>query len=254
MNTTTSVRLYITFACAVASASADTITLRSGQTVDGVFLGGNARQIDVLTQAGKEQSYPVTEVAGIAFSSPKSRRGSMPPGNNGSTRPAVAIPAGTVLRVRTLELIDVDSSQAGATFQGSMDDPVMIGGAVVIPRGGEVSLQAAKVQQSGRFRGSDLIHLKLNSISVRGVQYPVVTSISETKGGSEGKSTAKKTIGGAGLGAIIGGIAGGGTGAAIGAVAGGAGGTAVAASGQQHLKIPAETRLEFVLQADIRIR
>jgi outer membrane lipoprotein SlyB len=116
-----------------------------------------------------------------------------------------------------------------------------------------VVLQAVKVQQSGRMKGSDLIQLKINSLAVKGVSHPVVSSVAESKGGSEGKSTAKKTIGGAGLGAIIGGIAGGGTGAAIGAAAGGAGGAILSASGQQHLKIPPETRLEFTLQADLKI-
>lgn len=67
------------------------------------------------------------------------------------------------------------------------------------------------------------------------------------------KKTARKTIGRAGLGAIIGGIAGGGKGAAIGAAAGWAGGAIISASGQQHLKIPSETRLEFTLQADLKI-
>ena len=57
-------------------------------------------------------------------------------------------------------------------------------------------------------KGSDLIQLKVNSLTVHGASYPVVSSVAESKGGSEGKSTAKKTIGGAGLGAIIGGIAG----------------------------------------------
>ena len=70
----------------------------------------------------------------------------------------------------------------------------------------------------------------------------------------EGKKSTRKVLGGAGLGAIVGGIAGGGTGAAIGAIAGGAGGAAMAASGQPHLKIPAETRLVFQLTADWTIR
>jgi hypothetical protein len=247
------IRFCISLACAAAAANADTITLRNGQVIDGVFLGGSARQVDVLTQAGEKQSYPLTEVAGIAFSSPKARS-STPRESSQSNRPAVVIPQGTVLRVRTLELIDVDTSQAGAKFRASLDDPIMIGGAVVVPRGADVSLQAAKVQQSGRFKGSDLIQLKMNSLSVRGNNYPVVTNIAEMKGGSEGKATARKTVGGAGLGAIIGGIAGGGTGAAIGAVAGGAGGAAIASGGQQHLKISAETRLEFVLQAAVTIK
>ena len=102
--------------------------------------------------------------------------------------------------------------------------------------------------------GSDLVELKVNSITVQGRVYPVVTSPVETKSSGEGKKTARKAVGGAGLGAIIGGIAGGGSGAAIGALAGGAGGTILAATGQPHLKIPPETRLQFQLAADWKIQ
>jgi hypothetical protein len=203
-----------------------------------------------MTPSGKKQSYQLAEIRHIEFSTPKVAAAAP----TRSQRPSVVIPAGTMLRVRTMEFIDVDSSQAGARFRASMDDPIMIGGAVMVPRGADVLLQAVKVKQSGRFKGSDLIQLKVTDLSVGGTKYAVVTSIAEMKGGSEGKATAKKTVGGAGLGAIIGGIAGGGTGAAIGVLAGGAGGTALAASGQQHLKIPAETRLEFALQADVTIK
>jgi len=136
----------------------------------------------------------------------------------------------------------------------ALDDPIMANGDVIVPRGSEVVLVAAKVAQGGKMKGSDLIELKVNAISVRGRFYPVVTSVVETKTSGEGKKTARKVVGGAGLGAIIGGIAGGGAGAAIGAVAGGATGTAIAASGQPHLKIPAETRLQFTFQSDWKIQ
>jgi hypothetical protein len=164
------------------------------------------------------------------------------------------LPAGTTLRVRTNEFIDVDSSRSGMKFRGVLDDPIMVGGDVLVPRGADVELVAAKVEQGGKMKGSDLIQLKVDAIDVHGRMYPVVTSLSETKTGGEGKKTTRKVLGGAGLGAIIGGIAGGGTGAAIGALAGGAGGTILSASGQPHLKIPAETRLQFQLLADLRIR
>jgi hypothetical protein len=52
---------------------------------------------------------------------------------------------------------------------------------------------------------------------------------------------------------VVGGIAGGGSGAAIGALVGGAAGTAVAASGEEHLRLPAETRLQFTLSSAIRV-
>lgn len=233
--------------------TADTVVLRSGKSVQGTFVGGSARQVEFLPVSGETMRIPVGEVVSVNFSSlPVSsvdREAS-----RATKRAAVVIPAGTAFRVRTVDPIDVDSTQAGVKFRGSMDDPIMLGGDVVVPRGADVVMVAAKVAQGGRMKGSDLIQLKVNSISLRGRSYPVVTSISETKSGGEGKKTARKVIGGTGLGAIIGGIAGGGTGAAIGALAGGATGTAIAASGQPHLKIPSETRLQFQLVADWKIR
>lgn len=241
------------------TTQADAIKLRDGRFIQGTFLGGNTRQIDFMTQAGKMESFPIQSVVSLSFST-----STMSPPVGGSnaanatsttvSRPPVIIPTGTLLRVRTIDPIDVDASKAGAKYQASLDDPVMFGGAVEIPRGADVVLQAVKVQQSGRMKGSDLIQLKVISIKVHGTSYPVVSSVAESKGGSEGKSTAKKTLGGAGLGAIIGGIAGGGKGAAIGAAAGGTGGAILSASGQQHLKIPPETRLEFTLQASLKVQ
>jgi len=173
---------------------------------------------------------------------------------NGQSRTPVVLPAGTTFRVRTIDLIDVDYTQAGMKFHAALDDPIMLGGDVIVPRGADAILVAHKVQQGGRFKGSDLVELKVHSIIVNSHSYSVVTNLTETKTGGEGKKTAGKVLGGAGLGAIIGGIAGGGAGAAIGALAGGGAGTAIAASGQPHLKIPAETRLEFQLLSDLKIR
>jgi len=165
----------------------------------------------------------------------------------------VVIPAGATFRVRTAEFIDVDSTKAGMKFRGTLDDPIMMGGEVVAPRGADVALVAAKVEQGGKFKGSDLLQLKVNSIAVNRRVYPVVTSLAETKTGGEGKKTTRKILGGSGLGAIIGGIAGGGTGAAIGALTGAAGGTILSATGEPHLKVPAETLLTFQLLSDWKV-
>ena len=77
--------------------------------------------------------------------------------------------------------------------------------------------------------------------------YEVATAYVEAKGKGEGKKTARKVGGGAGLGAIVGGIAGGGEGAAIGAAVGGVPVAPSSASGEEHLQLPAETRLQFQL-------
>jgi hypothetical protein len=165
----------------------------------------------------------------------------------------VMVPAGTVLNVRLSEGIDVDSTETGATFKGRLDDPIMIEGRVIIPRGAAVVIWAVSVKQSGTLKGSDRIALKLNSISFGERVYEVVTEYAVAQGKGEGKRTARKVGGGAGVGAIIGAIADGGDGAAVGAVVGGITGTIVAASGEEHLKLPAETRLQFELAAAVRV-
>lgn len=171
----------------------------------------------------------------------------------GSAPAPVMLPAGTTVNVRLTEAINVDTAQAGMTFKARVDDPVSFQGKIVIPREAAAALQAVKVAQSGEFKGADAISLKLNTLSIGGRVYQVASEYATIEGKGEGKKTARKIGGGAGLGAIVGGIAGGGSGAAIGAAIGGVAGTAVAASGKEHLQLPAETRVQFKLSSSVRI-
>jgi hypothetical protein len=232
---------------------ADTLLLRDGNKIDGTFVGATARQIEFLPSSGKTIKVSIDKIDSLTFSTPPVAAAPKPAASPAAKK-AVIIPAGTAFRVRTIDPIDVDATKAGATFRTAIDDPIMVGGDVIVPRGADAILVAAKVEQGGKMKGSDLISLKVNSIVVRGKAYPVVTTLSETKSAGEGKKTTRKVAGGAGLGAIIGGIAGGGSGAAIGALAGGAGGAILAASGQPHLKVPSESRLEFQLMADLKVK
>jgi hypothetical protein len=170
------------------------------------------------------------------------------------TSPAT-IPSGTVIMVRTIDPISVESAQPGSRFKATLAEPLKnSAGTVLLPRGASVQLSAVKVTRSSRISGRDKITLKVDSIAFRGTEYPVVTSIAESKGGSKGKRTLGRTGIGAGAGALIGGLAGGGAGAAIGAAVGGGGGTAVAAAtGGKHLTIPPETVLSFQLHSPVRV-
>jgi hypothetical protein len=236
----------LALAAATLPVRADTLILRSGKQVNGTLLGATARQVEFLPNSGEALKLPLESVQSINLSQLSTPAESAPP----KSRKTVRIPTGTTFRIRTVDLIDVDSTQAGAKFRGTLDDPIMLGGDVIVPRGADVALVAAKVQQGGRVKGSDLVELKVNAISERGRSYPVVTSVSQSKSAGEGKKSTGKILGGAGLGAIIGGIAGGGKGAGIGALVGGAGGTVLTLTSQPHLKVPPESRLEFQLLSD----
>ena len=236
-------------------------------------MGADSKSVRVLLDDGQVREIPIEQALAVEFSARKPAPPPPPPPSRGAApasaptsapppppppkpaaKPTVAVPAGTAINVRLTQAIEVDAAQAGQTFKALVDDPVMIGGNIVIPRGASAILQAAKVEQSGKMKGSDKISLKMHSFTFGGTVYEVTTDYVESKGSGEGKKTTRKVAGGAGLGAIIGGIAGGGKGAAIGAAVGGAGGAAVAAGGEEHLSLPAETRLQFKLTAAVNVR
>jgi len=245
----------VLFAGLFTVARADLLTLKSGKSIEGTFLTGSSRHVQFMAHDGKSASYPLFDIKTIAFSAMPPAPEYEPPTASAPKAPAgILIPAGTTIAVRLIDGINVDSAAAGQTFRASVDDPVSLGGRIIIPRGADAIIQAVSVQQSGRMKGSDEITLKLNRVVINGKPYDVATTFAQQKSAGEGKKTGRKLLGGAGLGAIVGGIAGGGTGAAIGAAAGGAGGAALAASGQAHLKVPAESRLEFQLAAAFTVR
>jgi hypothetical protein len=231
--------------------SADRVRLRSGKVVEGTFLGGDSKAVRLLLANGTRAEIPIGDVDALDFTA---RKPPPPPPDPARAPAPVMVPGGTVLNVRLTQAIDVDASKAGMQFKGIVDDPVMLSGKVVIPRGASAALEAVKVQQSGTMKGSDKITLKMNRVSFGGRAYDVATQYVETSGKGEGRRTARKVGGGVGLGAVIGGIAGGGEGAAVGALVGGVAGAAVAGAGEEHLKIPAETRLQFKLASAVSIQ
>ena len=161
----------------------------------------------------------------------------------------VTVPAGTRILIRTIDSVDSSKQKAGYRFTATLETNLQAVDVVVAPRGTTVYGQLASASSAGRMSGSSQLTLELTDIVINGTAYPLLSSTYEVKGSGEGSKTAKKTIGGAGLGALIGGIAGGGKGAGIGALAGAAGGTAIAASKKgEQLSIPSESLLEFRLQ------
>lgn len=251
-----------------SAALADTLTLKDGRVVNGTYLGGSARQIR-MEVGDSIQTFEVDQVASIQFGAgktaeapaaapPRERVNIFRPDASSPSRAApqstLEIPEGTTLTIRMIDPVDSEVNKLQETFRASIDEPVVLGGETVIPRGADVIVKLVDDKQSGKISGRTELTLDLVSVQVRGKMVDVntqdVTRASESRGARSGK-----VIGGtAALGAIIGAIAGGGKGAAIGAVTGAGAGTAVEVLTKgQRVRIPSETRLTFTLQNPVRI-
>lgn len=165
----------------------------------------------------------------------------------------VVVPTGTVLAVRLDAPLSTKTNKSGDPFTATVSQPVVIEGTTAIPRGARVSGVVSQAASAGRIKGGAQLALQLTQVSVSGSRYPMEAALSTTSKG-RGKRTAVAAGGGAGVGALIGGIAGGGKGAGIGALAGGALGTAGGAmTGERDIEYPAEQSLSFSLSSPLRI-
>src|SRR5260370_15626561 len=128
-----------------------------------------------------------------------------------------------------IDSIDTNKQKTGDRFTASLETNLQAEEVVVGTRGSTVHGRLVQASSAGKMSGSSQLTLELTDIVINGTAYPLLTSTYEIKGKGEGKKTAGKVVGGAGLGALIGGIAGGGKGAAIGVLAGAGGGNSPAA-------------------------
>ena len=170
------------------------------------------------------------------------------------TQAATSVPTGTAITVTIDQSISSKNARAGQGVVATVAQDVTANGKVVIPKGAHAKLVVSSVQASGRLSTPAKLYLRLKSVEVHGKTYTIATSSSGRTMGGKGKRDAGFIGGGAGAGALIGGLAGGGKGALIGAGAGaGAGTVGAAATGKKEVEFPAETRLSFTTRAPATI-
>ncbi|MBZ5610431.1 MAG: hypothetical protein LAP38_19385 [Acidobacteriia bacterium] len=259
-----------------AFGSADTLTLRSGRVVRGQYVGGDARHVK-MEVGDRVDTYSVDDIESLQFSlgqklnsetenaPPTSfaRQPEPPPpapaprsydqaSRDQSSR--FEIPIGTSITVRMIDGVNSEQTRLGQTFQASVDEPVVVDGQTVIPRGADAVTKLVEDKQSGKFEGRTVLTLVLQQVMINGRMLDISTGDVSQESNSRGSRTAKVVGGTTAVGAIIGAIAGGGKGAAIGAASGAAvGGTAQAVTKGQVVKIPPETRLTFSLQQPVQL-
>ena len=168
---------------------------------------------------------------------------------------ATSVPEGTVLTVRLGRTVGSKASQPGDSFDATLAEPVEANGNVLIPEGATARGVVEEAVPLGKFKGGARLRLSLREITIGGKSYQVQTSSVERSEKGKGKRSATMIGGGAGVGALIGGLAGGGKGAAIGALVGGGAGTAGAAyTGNKEIVLPAESALSFKLLQPVEVK
>ena len=83
---------------------ADTIGLRNGKSIEGTFLGGNTRQIDVLTSGGQSIRLAIEDFASVTFSTPQTKAAPAASGAPAAAAPAPAQPAKPAARAGDLAM------------------------------------------------------------------------------------------------------------------------------------------------------
>ena len=251
--------------CLAFIASADTLTLRDGTSLRGQYLGGDSRHVRMAV-GDRVETVNVDDISTLEFGpSQRSRRDGdrdndapppppPPDSNRDSSRPpryssVPELPSGTQIIVRMIDDVDSERDRTGKNFRASVDEPVLVNGQVLIPRGADVVARLVEDKQSGKFEGRAVLTMDLVQVQVNGRMVDINTTDVSQSSGSRGARTGKVVGGTTVLGAIVGAIAGGGRGAAIGAASGAAVGTGVQVFTKgQRVRIPSETRLSFTLQ------
>ncbi len=168
---------------------------------------------------------------------------------------SLTVPQDTLLQVRVDRAFASDQSRSGDTFDATIVEPVSVEGKIAIPAGARAKGIVENARESGRLSGVARLQLTLTSVEVDGKSYDVHTTAVGRSGHSHRNRNLAWIGGGAGAGALLGGLAGGGKGALIGAPLGAGAGTAVAAiTGKKDVRIPAEARLTFRLSQPVSIR
>ena len=197
------------------------VTREDGALVEGRLTDRNPETVRVDV-GPTTRAVPRREIADFRIKGP----------STSDTLPALAkfremtVPATTKLAIRLDTPLSSATSSLETPIRGGLVEPVVVDGVTVIPSGATVTGAVTGVRSSGKVKGRGSLELQFNQLTAHGERHELDARFARTAPstrGSDAKKIAIPAVGGAVVGAIIGGN----KGAAIGAAAGGGAGTAV---------------------------
>src|SRR5439155_16105492 len=140
-------------------------------------LGGTARVVRV-DMGDDVRMVDVSDIVKIEFGGapavssapPRSNSGNVfrpepppppPPSRARVTEGGATLPAGTNFVIRMIDAVDSQNNRVGQTFAASLDQPVMVDGETVIPRGADVVVKLVDSKESGKLAGRTMLVLSL---------------------------------------------------------------------------------------------
>jgi len=98
------------------------------------------------------------------------------PGTGVPFRYPQSLPAGTLLTVRLKDPISSNGAAAGGAFAAIVDEPVVIEGETVVPRGASVAGRVESARPSTMNRNQGYLRLSLDKVDIAGRGLPIRTS------------------------------------------------------------------------------
>jgi hypothetical protein len=86
------------------------------------------------------------------------------------------LPAGTLIAVRLKEAISADEPEGSGTFNAVIDQPILIEGSTVLPRGAIVAGRVESSLSTPARRSRGYVRLKLDAIDIAGHPLPLQTA------------------------------------------------------------------------------
>jgi hypothetical protein len=152
-----------------------------------------------MTLAGcsQRESLPVTsgnETTSdqLPFSAASDKDGIFPTGSFTPT----AIPAGTPVTIHVQLSLSSATAHSGDSFEAVLDQPIIVRGREVAPRGAIVAGKILDARASDQLQEPGYMRLALTAISISGKSFPIQTSSIFVKRGAHGNSN-PTVIGGA---------------------------------------------------------